>query len=683
MAFIIFHCFMKKTFIFGLIIGALFIAPAVPQAFAQTNADAQILAIMEQIKVLQARILELAKAPAGTQNLSGEFCYSFTRPIRRGEVGKEVEMISKALVKEGFLSAPQSVYNTTLAGAVTKFQEIYKNDTLVPFGLTKGTGYAGKYTIAKLNALYTCVNKPVAVASAVNASSAGGNSTTSGGSNSSASNGNNSSSADTSNPQAVAEVSETPSRPVSFVAEAIGSHRVRLSWNARVTGNDTDTFTIERKVGSGVFQEVGTAPVGATSFIDTNLTPDTTYVYQAFAFRAGVKSLPSSVENNSAKTWKLGDTNNDGTLSIADFLDLAQSFGKSAEADGYNPNTDLDNNGVIDQRDYFSFQLYSQSVPVKSGDVNGDGNLSIADFLDMAAAFNKKTGEAGFISAADINSDGVIDTRDTKSFEMLQKIQQYNETHGQGSPAIQNTVASSGSLETQGQRPENFVAVAQGANSIKLTWTMCDVACANDTFTIERKNNAGEFVQIASLPAGTRSYTDLHLTPETTYTYQAFAFRDGIQSSPSSMQNNSAKTWKLGDTNNDGTLSIADFLDMAQSFGKSAGSPGFDANADLDDNGVVNTLDYYDYKLYSVGTPVKSGDVNGDGNLSIADFLDMATSFNKSAGNAGFIAGADINNDGKITKIDTDMFQILMNIQNYNPAQAPASASELEALENE
>ena len=50
----------------------------------------------------------------------------------------------------------------------------------------------------------------------------------------------------------------------------------------------------------------------------------------------------------------------------------------------------------------------------------------------------------------------------------------------------------------------------------------------------------------------------------TTYTYQAFAFRDGIQSSPSSMQNNSAKTWKLGDTNNDGTLSIADFLDMAQ-----------------------------------------------------------------------------------------------------------------------
>jgi len=43
-----------------------------------------------------------------------------------------------------------------LASAVTGFQQKYYTDTLAPWGLKYGTGYAGRTTIAKLTAIYGC-----------------------------------------------------------------------------------------------------------------------------------------------------------------------------------------------------------------------------------------------------------------------------------------------------------------------------------------------------------------------------------------------------------------------------------------------------------------------------------------------------------------------------------------------
>ena len=52
----------------------------------------------------------------------------------------------------------------------------------------------------------------------------------------------------------------------------------------------------------------------------------------------------------------------------------------------------------------FSIVLY--------GDANGDGVINCADMSAVRAALGKRSGQAGYSSAADINGDGVIDVRD-------------------------------------------------------------------------------------------------------------------------------------------------------------------------------------------------------------------------------------------------------------------------------
>jgi hypothetical protein len=46
------------------------------------------------------------------------------------------------------------------------------------------------------------------------------------------------------------------------------------------------------------------------------------------------------------------------------------------------------------------------------GDVNGDGRVNCLDVSIVKSSFGTHTGEAGFNTAADLNSDGFIDIRD-------------------------------------------------------------------------------------------------------------------------------------------------------------------------------------------------------------------------------------------------------------------------------
>jgi hypothetical protein len=46
------------------------------------------------------------------------------------------------------------------------------------------------------------------------------------------------------------------------------------------------------------------------------------------------------------------------------------------------------------------------------GDINGDGSVTCADLSLLKASFGRRTGQAGFNSAADLNNDGVVDIKD-------------------------------------------------------------------------------------------------------------------------------------------------------------------------------------------------------------------------------------------------------------------------------
>ena len=46
------------------------------------------------------------------------------------------------------------------------------------------------------------------------------------------------------------------------------------------------------------------------------------------------------------------------------------------------------------------------------GDVNGDTKVDCSDVAAVRGAFGRRSGQTGFLAAADVNLDGVVDVRD-------------------------------------------------------------------------------------------------------------------------------------------------------------------------------------------------------------------------------------------------------------------------------
>ncbi len=111
---------------------------------------AQIQALMQQIAALQDQ-----------QSTTQTWCHTFNANIGVGvkKGNPEIDALTVALQKEGIIEQGTTFsegYDENLASAVTGFQEKYTSEILTPLNLKHGTGYIGKSTRAKLNALYGC-----------------------------------------------------------------------------------------------------------------------------------------------------------------------------------------------------------------------------------------------------------------------------------------------------------------------------------------------------------------------------------------------------------------------------------------------------------------------------------------------------------------------------------------------
>jgi hypothetical protein len=87
------------------------------------------------------------------------------------------------------------------------------------------------------------------------------------------------------------QMSVTPATPTKFVASATGTTAVALSWQA-VSGNPT--YEIQRSVDNGAATPLPTTT--ATSAVDSNLTPNKTYLYKVRAIVGGVSSAFTGVD---------------------------------------------------------------------------------------------------------------------------------------------------------------------------------------------------------------------------------------------------------------------------------------------------------------------------------------------------------------------------------------------------
>ena len=103
-------------------------------------------------KTTRAKINELAKATTvPTRAALAEFTTNLTYGMR---AHPDVQRLQQFLTDQGLYTGPLNgnFFRLTKA-AVILFQEKYTQDVLSPWGLSKGTGYVGKTTRAKINEL--------------------------------------------------------------------------------------------------------------------------------------------------------------------------------------------------------------------------------------------------------------------------------------------------------------------------------------------------------------------------------------------------------------------------------------------------------------------------------------------------------------------------------------------------
>lgn len=143
----------KKIFFAAacLVVFGFFTAPSTKAATV-----AEIQALIQQ---LSERIFQLQQQLSQATPVS--WCHTFNTDLQIGNYNSEVLALETALQKEGFLIQADNYFDAQTAAAVVGFQEKYRSDVLSPSGLSRGTGFAGRATRAKLNSLYGCGNLSV------------------------------------------------------------------------------------------------------------------------------------------------------------------------------------------------------------------------------------------------------------------------------------------------------------------------------------------------------------------------------------------------------------------------------------------------------------------------------------------------------------------------------------------
>jgi len=123
-------------------------------------------------------------------------------------------------------------------------------------------------------------------------------------------------------PESIVTPLSPPAAPDALIAEVLSSARILLHWTDRST-NETG-FAVERAPSAaGPWSSLSTTLENVTTFIDTNLQPETQYVYRVRSLRSGVSSPFSNTVSATTHTFIAAPINLFATALSARQIDLS------------------------------------------------------------------------------------------------------------------------------------------------------------------------------------------------------------------------------------------------------------------------------------------------------------------------------------------------------------------------
>jgi surface antigen/PKD repeat protein len=297
-----------------------------------------------------------------------------------------------------------------------------------------------------------------------------------------------------------------PSAPTNLVATTASQSQINLAWTDNATNEDG--FKLERSLDRSNWTLIATLGTNLVSYSDTGLNPDTTYYYRVYAFNAAGDSPYSNVVDATTPAyacppiteWKGEYWNNvslSGTPALCrndeslDFEWYDQSPDPVIQADQFSARWTREY--------YFDYGWYTFTVFHDDGfRFYVDGSILFQNWCDDCRGTDSYTWVIG---------EG--------AHELKLEMAEY-----QDSAAARLSWAP---YILPPAEPTALAATAVSPSQIDLTWV--DNADNEDGFRIERSlAETTGFTSIATLSADVTSYSDIGLSPDTTYYYRIYAF---------------------------------------------------------------------------------------------------------------------------------------------------------------
>ena len=310
-----------------------------------------------------------------------------------------------------------------------------------------------------------------------------------------------------------------PSAPPGLVAVSLSDSLVTLNW-----GNTTNEvgFRVERSTSGSLFQTVAMLPVNRRQFDDTAVSPLTAYAYRVVAFNADGEASSSAVPVTTlAPTHFLSDlpfassTNgwgpverdmdtggagpNDGIPLSLNGVQYAKGLGVHAPAEV-----------VFNTDGGYTRLLADVGIIDRYGDA---GSVVFQVFIDGTKVY-----ESPLLTGASATVPVDIDIEGANQLKLVVTTGPDGFAYDHAAWAGARVVAAGPPAAAPPNVPTLVIATAVSDETINLTWR--DRANNESSFKVERSTNGGEFVQVATLPANTRAFSDTLLHPSTSYTYR-------------------------------------------------------------------------------------------------------------------------------------------------------------------